>query len=136
MKDAVRTATLSRRVNGRQDKMPAGPFASSVGVGRAEPEWAALNKVTAVCGSGEGRSPVSGAPLSANVSRGAKVCVEEVCTGIRLGSIGLRSIALLPFRAFVRLAHFVVLRSTFLPGRSVRGRVRARLTQRDRGVHG
>ena len=27
--------------------MPAGPFASSVGVGRAEPEWAALNKVTA-----------------------------------------------------------------------------------------
>ena len=25
--------------------MPIGPFASSVGVGRAEPEWAALNKV-------------------------------------------------------------------------------------------
>ena len=32
--------------------MPAGPFASSVGVGRAEPEWAALNKVTGVCGEG------------------------------------------------------------------------------------
>ena len=30
----------------------AGPFASSVGVGRAEPEWAALNKVTGVCGEG------------------------------------------------------------------------------------
>lgn len=33
--------------------MPAGPFASSVGVGRAEPEWAALNKVTGVCGNGK-----------------------------------------------------------------------------------
>ena len=32
--------------------MPAGPFASSVGVGRADPEWAALNKVTGVCGEG------------------------------------------------------------------------------------
>jgi len=30
--------------------MPAGPFASEVGVGRAEPEWAALNKVTGQCG--------------------------------------------------------------------------------------
>eukprot|EP00441_Pelagodinium_beii_P041502 CAMPEP_0197648486 /NCGR_PEP_ID=MMETSP1338-20131121/27783_1 /TAXON_ID=43686 ORGANISM="Pelagodinium beii, Strain RCC1491" /NCGR_SAMPLE_ID=MMETSP1338 /ASSEMBLY_ACC=CAM_ASM_000754 /LENGTH=472 /DNA_ID=CAMNT_0043222499 /DNA_START=47 /DNA_END=1465 /DNA_ORIENTATION=- len=30
--------------------MPAGPFASSVGVGRAEPEWAKLNKVTGVVG--------------------------------------------------------------------------------------
>ena len=28
----------------------AGPFASAAGVGRAEPEWAALNKVTDVCG--------------------------------------------------------------------------------------
>ena len=35
--------------------MPAGPFASSVGVGRAEPEWAALNKVTGVCGVGARR---------------------------------------------------------------------------------
>jgi len=31
--------------------MPAGPFASSVGVGRAEPEWAALNKVTGIMGT-------------------------------------------------------------------------------------
>ena len=30
--------------------MPQGPFASSVGVGRAEPEWAAKNKVTEICG--------------------------------------------------------------------------------------
>jgi len=31
--------------------MPTGPFASSVGVGRAEPEWAALNKVDGVVGT-------------------------------------------------------------------------------------
>jgi len=31
--------------------MPAGPFASPAGVGRAEPEWAALNKVTATIGA-------------------------------------------------------------------------------------
>jgi hypothetical protein len=37
--------------------MPAGPFASAVGVGRAEPEWAALNKVTEVCGNGEADVP-------------------------------------------------------------------------------
>ena len=37
--------------------MPAGPFASSVGVGRAEPEWAALNKVTGVCGEGTRAPP-------------------------------------------------------------------------------
>ena len=50
--------------------MPIGPFASSVGVGRAEPEWAALNKVPAnlplsgcarvvlrVCGDSFGMSP-------------------------------------------------------------------------------
>jgi UDP-galactopyranose mutase len=30
--------------------MPTGPFASSVVVGRAEPEWAALNKVTGIRG--------------------------------------------------------------------------------------
>ena len=30
--------------------MPKGPFASSVGVGRAEPEWAKLNKVDGICG--------------------------------------------------------------------------------------
>ena len=30
--------------------MPCGPFASSVGVGRAEPEWAALNLVEGVVG--------------------------------------------------------------------------------------
>ena len=28
----------------------AGPFASSVGVGRAEPEWASLNKVAGIVG--------------------------------------------------------------------------------------
>ena len=32
--------------------MPAGPFASSAGVGRAEPKWAELNKVSGVCGHG------------------------------------------------------------------------------------
>jgi len=31
--------------------MPVGPFASSVGVGRAEPEWAALNKVKTITGT-------------------------------------------------------------------------------------
>ena len=31
--------------------MPSGPFASAVGVGRAEPEWAALNKVESVVGN-------------------------------------------------------------------------------------
>ena len=43
--------------------MPTGPFASSVGVGRAEPEWAALNLVTGVCGRGACPpfSPFSGA---------------------------------------------------------------------------
>ena len=30
---------------------PTGPFASSVGVGRAEPEWAALNKVKTITGT-------------------------------------------------------------------------------------
>lgn len=30
--------------------MPAGPFSSSVGVGRAEPEWAALNRVSGTVG--------------------------------------------------------------------------------------
>jgi hypothetical protein len=33
--------------------MPTGPFASSAGVGRAEPEWAVLNKVVGVCGEGK-----------------------------------------------------------------------------------
>ena len=32
-------------------KMPQGPFASAAGVGRAEPEWAALNKVDKVVGT-------------------------------------------------------------------------------------
>tara|TARA_B110000003_G_C16418312_1_gene445168 strand:+ start:293 stop:460 length:168 start_codon:yes stop_codon:yes gene_type:complete len=32
--------------------MPVGPFASTVGVGRAEPKWAALNNVTDICGHG------------------------------------------------------------------------------------
>merc|ERR1719409_2171923 len=31
--------------------MPTGPFASSVGIGRAEPEWAKLNKVQEVVGT-------------------------------------------------------------------------------------
>jgi len=31
--------------------MPVGPFASSVGVGRAEPEWAKLNKVQGIVGT-------------------------------------------------------------------------------------
>ena len=31
--------------------MPQGPFASSVGVGRAEPEWASKNKVDRVMGT-------------------------------------------------------------------------------------
>jgi len=45
--------------------MPTGPFASSVGVGRAEPEWANLNKVTGICGtdSFEASGEASEAPL-------------------------------------------------------------------------
>ena len=40
----------------RRGGMPTGPFASAVGVGRADPEWAALNLVTGVCGRGAHRS--------------------------------------------------------------------------------
>ena len=37
----------------KKKKMPKGPFTSSVGVGRAEPEWARLNEVTGLCGRDE-----------------------------------------------------------------------------------
>ena len=45
--------------------MPQGPFASSVGVGRAEPEWANLNKVAGVVGADriEAGGETSEAPL-------------------------------------------------------------------------
>ena len=36
--------------------MPQGPFASSVGVGRAEPEWASKNKVETVVGTDKVRA--------------------------------------------------------------------------------
>jgi hypothetical protein len=51
-------AAASRAARTSRGTMPAGPFASSVGVGRAEPEWAALNKVTGVCGEGTRAPPV------------------------------------------------------------------------------
>uniref|UniRef100_A0A7S2BDZ4 UDP-galactopyranose mutase C-terminal domain-containing protein n=1 Tax=Octactis speculum TaxID=3111310 RepID=A0A7S2BDZ4_9STRA len=56
---------------------PKGPFASSVGVGRAEPEWAALNKVVGVTGvdplfekgeTAEGPIPLSPEILSGDLS--------------------------------------------------------------------
>ena len=54
--------------------MPKGPFASSVGVGRAEPEWAALNKVTAKCGTdaiaAAGEAAEGPLPLPADVLSG------------------------------------------------------------------
>ena len=37
--------------------MPQGPFASSVGVGRAEPEWASKNKVETVVGTDKVQTP-------------------------------------------------------------------------------
>jgi len=57
----------------------AGPFASSVGVGRAEPEWAALNLVTsqigtdAIADSGE----ISEAPLDLGPVR--FTCLSPLC---------------------------------------------------------
>ena len=46
--------------------MHAGPFASEVGVGRAEKEWAALNKVTGICGTDafHAKGETSEAPLA------------------------------------------------------------------------
>ena len=57
--------------------MPAGPFASSVGVGRAEPEWAAKNKVEGIVGRDaifaggdktEGPLPLGDAVMSGDLS--------------------------------------------------------------------
>jgi len=50
--------------------MPQGPFASEVGVGRAEKEWAALNKVTGICGTDRWcqMGEQSEAPLSLGVN--------------------------------------------------------------------
>jgi len=61
--------------------MPAGPFASSVGVGRAEPEWAEKNKVTGVVGQDgifaggnktEGPLPLDPAVASGDLSSAPK----------------------------------------------------------------
>ena len=50
-REAFRLATRSRALGSHPSaRIAAGPFASAAGVGRAEPEWAALNKVTGVCG--------------------------------------------------------------------------------------
>lgn len=58
--------------------MPTGPFASSVGVGRAEPEWAALNKVTGVCGHDAIRA--SGVTTDAPLALGEDVRSGDVST--------------------------------------------------------
>uniref|UniRef100_A0A7S0KFY8 UDP-galactopyranose mutase C-terminal domain-containing protein n=1 Tax=Micromonas pusilla TaxID=38833 RepID=A0A7S0KFY8_MICPS len=63
--------------------MPTGPFASSVGVGRAEPEWAALNKVTEVCGydamNASGNISDAPVPLGDDIMSGdLSTCPEEV----------------------------------------------------------
>eukprot|EP00746_Dinoflagellata_sp_MGD_P156722 gnl/MRDRNA2_/MRDRNA2_85948_c0_seq1.p1 gnl/MRDRNA2_/MRDRNA2_85948_c0~~gnl/MRDRNA2_/MRDRNA2_85948_c0_seq1.p1 ORF type:complete len:468 (-),score=93.23 gnl/MRDRNA2_/MRDRNA2_85948_c0_seq1:388-1791(-) len=61
--------------------MPEGPFASSVGVGRAEPEWAALNKVAGQCGrdaifesgnTSDGPLPLSKEILSGDLSTASR----------------------------------------------------------------
>jgi UDP-galactopyranose mutase len=58
--------------------MPTGPFASSVGVGRAEPEWAAKNKVTEVVGN----DPIaaSGETSEAPLKLGAEVMSGDLST--------------------------------------------------------
>lgn len=35
-----------------QNKMPTGPFRSATGIGRADPEWSKLNRVSNICGHG------------------------------------------------------------------------------------
>ena len=58
--------------------MPTGPFASSLGVGRAEPEWAAKNKVTEVVGN----DPIaaSGETSEAPLKLGAEVMSGDLST--------------------------------------------------------
>ncbi|CAK9093934.1 UDP-galactopyranose mutase (UGM) (UDP-GALP mutase) (Uridine 5-diphosphate galactopyranose mutase) [Durusdinium trenchii] len=46
---SLRTARVPR-ASADLSQMPTGPFASSVGIGRAEPEWAALNRVQETVG--------------------------------------------------------------------------------------
>jgi UDP-galactopyranose mutase len=63
--------------------MPKGPFASSVGVGRAEPEWAKLNKVTDICGTDRvfNEGELNEAPLDLGpevMSGDLSTCPEEV----------------------------------------------------------
>lgn len=63
--------------------MPKGPFASSVGVGRAEPKWAVLNKVTEICGNdrlfNQGEKSEAPLGLSPEVMSGdLSTCPEEV----------------------------------------------------------
>mmetsp|Transcript_3523 Transcript_3523/g.7515 ORF Transcript_3523/g.7515 Transcript_3523/m.7515 type:complete len:468 (-) Transcript_3523:686-2089(-) len=54
--------------------MPGGPFASSVGIGRAEAEWAALNKVTGIVGTdglfNSGESSEAPLPLGPDIVSG------------------------------------------------------------------
>lgn len=63
--------------------MPKGPFASSVGIGRAEPEWAKLNKVTEICGTDRvfNSGELSEAPLDLGpeiMSGDLSTCPKEV----------------------------------------------------------
>ena len=58
--------------------MPLGPFASSVGVGRAEPEWAALNKVQKTVG--EDRIFQSGEKSEAPLELDAAILSGDVST--------------------------------------------------------
>ena len=63
--------------------MPTGPFASSVGVGSAEPQWAALNKVTDIRGKDGlfNRGEKSEVPLDLGpevMSGDLSSCPEEV----------------------------------------------------------
>jgi len=82
--------------------LASGPFASSVGVGRAEPEWADKNKVTGLCGkdriNAEGNP--TDAPIQLPAVRAAPprhpstACAStHLCTAPRSGRIGAESTA-------------------------------------------
>ena len=63
--------------------MPQGPFASSVGVGRAEPEWAEKNLVKDICGTdrihAKGEKSEAPLDLGADVMSGdLSTCPKEV----------------------------------------------------------
>ena len=58
--------------------MPQGPFASSVGVGRAEPEWAEKNLVKDICGTD--RIHTNGEKSEAPLDLGAEVMSGDLST--------------------------------------------------------